>query len=104
MSSFATTPASSTLPESIHKAQAPSSPPTSRMTTRLMRGITRKMTILDLSAIKISKPYTLKQAFKDLNWTQAIDLEIATLHRNHTWDLIEQLSDVNIKVVSGCTS
>jgi histone deacetylase 1/2 len=66
------------------------------MTIRLMRGITKKKTILDLSAIKISKPYTLKQALKDPNWTQAIDIEIIAFHRNHTWDLVKQPSDVNI--------
>jgi hypothetical protein len=54
------------------------------MTTRLMHGITKKKTILYLSATKILEPYTLNQALKDPNWTQAIDLEIAALHGNHT--------------------
>jgi hypothetical protein len=40
MSSFGTTPTSSTLPESFHAASTSSSPPAPRMTTRLMRCIT----------------------------------------------------------------
>ncbi|RVW12197.1 Retrovirus-related Pol polyprotein from transposon RE1 [Vitis vinifera] len=44
----------------------------------------------------ISEPYTLKQALKDPNWIQAMDLEIAALHRNQTWDLVEQPSEVNL--------
>ncbi|RVX22902.1 Retrovirus-related Pol polyprotein from transposon RE1 [Vitis vinifera] len=67
-----------------------------RMTTRSMRGITKKKTILDLSAIKVSEPSTLKQAFKDPNWTKAMEMEIAALHRNHTWDLVEQPPNVNV--------
>ena len=61
-----------------------------------MHGITKKKTILDLSAIKVSEPSTLKQAFKDPNWTKAMEMEIAALHRNHTWDLVEQPPDVNV--------
>nr|CAN82452.1 hypothetical protein VITISV_003326 [Vitis vinifera] len=68
-----------------------------RMTTRSMRGITKKKTILDLFAIKVSEPSTtLKQAFKDPNWTKAMEMEIAALHRNPTWDLVEQPPDVNV--------
>ncbi|RVX04050.1 Retrovirus-related Pol polyprotein from transposon TNT 1-94 [Vitis vinifera] len=96
VSSPTVTPASSTLPEAIHEDQPPSPSPAPRMTTRLMRGITKKKTILDLSAVKISEPYTLKQALKDPNWIQAMDLEIAALHRNQTWDLVEQPSEVNL--------
>ncbi|RVW97735.1 Retrovirus-related Pol polyprotein from transposon RE1 [Vitis vinifera] len=96
VSSPIVTPASSTLPEAIHEDQPPSPSPAPRMTTRLMRGITKKKTILDLSAVKISEPYTLKQALKDPNWIQAMDLEIAALHRNQTWDLVEQPSEVNL--------
>jgi len=84
LSSSTTTPVSHSLPESIHKDQAPCSTPAPRMTTRLMHGITKKKTILDLSVTKISEPYTLNQALKDPNWTQAMDLEIAALHGNHT--------------------
>ena len=54
------------------------------MITRLMSGITKKKVILDLTAMKITKPYTLSQALKDPYWIQAMDQEIATLHRNHT--------------------
>ncbi|RVX16039.1 Retrovirus-related Pol polyprotein from transposon RE1 [Vitis vinifera] len=50
MSSPTVTPASSTIPEAIHEDQPPSPSPAPRMTTRLMRGITKKKTILDLSA------------------------------------------------------
>ena len=96
MSSFGTTPASITLPESFYAASTSSSPPPLRMTTRLIRGITKKNTSFDLSTIKISEPYTLKQALKDPNWTQAMDLEIVALHRNHVWDLVEQPLAVNI--------
>ena len=96
MSSPTVTPASSTLPEAIHEDQPPSPSPAPRMTTRLMRGITKKKTIFYLSAVKISEPYTLKQALKDPNWIQAMDLEIAALHRNQTWDLVEQPSEVNL--------
>ncbi|RVW88458.1 Retrovirus-related Pol polyprotein from transposon RE2 [Vitis vinifera] len=96
VSSPTVTPASSTLPEAIHEDQPPSPSPAPRMTTRLMRGITKKKTILDLSAVKISEPYTLKQALKDPNWIQAMDLEIVALHRNQTWDLVEQPSEVNL--------
>ena len=96
VSSPTVTPASSTLPEAIHEDQPPSPSPAPRMTTRLMRGITKKKTILDLSAVKISEPYTLKQALKDPNWIQAMDLEIAALHRNQTWDLVEQPPEVNL--------
>ncbi|KAL5563671.1 hypothetical protein UlMin_033418 [Ulmus minor] len=96
VSSPTVTPASGTLHEAIHEDQPPSPSPAPCMTTRLMRGITKKKTILDLSAVKISEPYTLKQALKDPNWIQAMDLEIAALHRNQTWDLVEQPSDVNL--------
>ncbi|RVW83707.1 Retrovirus-related Pol polyprotein from transposon RE1 [Vitis vinifera] len=96
VSSPTVTPASSTLPEAIHEDQPPSPSSVPRMTTRLMRGITKKKTIFDLSAVKISEPYTLKQALKDPNWIQAMDLEIAALHRNQTWDLVEQPSEVNL--------
>ena len=96
VSSPTVTPASSTLPEAIHEDQPPSPSPAPRMTTRLMQGITKKKTIFDLSAVKISEPYTLKQALKDPNWIQAMDLEIVALHRNQTWDLVEQPSEVNL--------
>ncbi|RVW27268.1 Retrovirus-related Pol polyprotein from transposon TNT 1-94 [Vitis vinifera] len=56
----------------------------------------QEKTILDLSAIKVSEPSTLKQAFKDPNWTKAMEMEIAALHRNHTWDLVEQPPNVNV--------
>ncbi|KAJ9695793.1 hypothetical protein PVL29_010991 [Vitis rotundifolia] len=79
-------------PESVPAPQVPAP----RMTTRFMHGITKKKTILDLSAIKVSEPSTLKQAFKDPNWTKAIEMEIAALHRNHTWDLVEKPPDVNV--------
>jgi histone deacetylase 1/2 len=61
-----------------------------------MHGITKKKTIFDLSTTKISEPHTLSQALKDSNWTQAMDLEIAALHKNHTWDLVDQPAVVNI--------
>ena len=67
VSSPVVTPASSTLPEAIHEAQTPSPPPAPRIKTRLMRCITKKKTILDLSTVKISELYTLKQALKDPN-------------------------------------
>jgi len=60
-----------------------------RMTTRLMRGITKKKPIFDLSAVKVSEPSILKQALNDPNWIQAMDLEMAALHRNQTWDLVQ---------------
>ena len=66
------------------------------MTTRSMHGITKKKTILNLSTIKVSKPSTLKQAFKDPNWTKAMEMEIVALHRNHIWDLVEQPPNVNV--------
>jgi histone deacetylase 1/2 len=66
------------------------------MTTRLMRGITKKKPIFDLSAVKVSEPSTLKQALTDPNWTHAMDLEMAALHRNQTWDLVQQPLDVNV--------
>ncbi|KAL6332845.1 hypothetical protein AAG906_015111 [Vitis piasezkii] len=97
VSSPTVTPASSTLLEAIHKVQPPSSSPAPRMTTRLMRGITRKKAIFDLSAVKISEPYTLKQALKDPNWIQAMDLEIAALHRNQTWDLVKWVYKLKYK-------
>jgi hypothetical protein len=43
------------------------------MITRLMSGITKKKVILDLTAMKITKPYTLSQALKDPYWIQAMD-------------------------------
>jgi len=58
------------------------------MTTRLMHGITKKKPIFDLFVVKISEPSTLKQALNYPNWTQAMDLEMAALHRNQTWDLV----------------
>ena len=61
-----------------------------------MHGITKKKIILDLFSIKVSEPSTLKQAFKDPNWTKAMEMEIAALHRNHTWDLVEQPPNVNV--------
>ncbi|RVW85368.1 Retrovirus-related Pol polyprotein from transposon RE1 [Vitis vinifera] len=30
------------------------------------------------------------KAFKDPNWTKAMEMEIVALHRNHIWDLVEQ--------------
>ncbi|RVW86789.1 Retrovirus-related Pol polyprotein from transposon RE1 [Vitis vinifera] len=69
VSSPTVTSASSTLPEDIHEDQPPSPSPAPRMTTRLMRG---------------SK------------LIQAMDLEIVALHRNQTWDLVEQPSEVNL--------
>jgi histone deacetylase 1/2 len=61
-----------------------------------MHSITKKKTILDLSATKILEPYTLSQVLKYSNWTQAMDLEITALHKNHTWDLVDQPAAVNI--------
>ncbi|RVW44406.1 Retrovirus-related Pol polyprotein from transposon RE1 [Vitis vinifera] len=81
-------------PKSVPEPQVTALAP--RMTTRSMRGITKKKTILDLSAIKVSEPSTLKQAFKDPNWTKAMEMEITALHRNHTWDLVEQPPNVNV--------
>ncbi|RVW65725.1 Retrovirus-related Pol polyprotein from transposon RE1 [Vitis vinifera] len=87
-------PAIDLSPKSVPEPQITALAP--RMTTRSMRGITKKKTILDLSAIKVSEPSTLKQAFKDPNWTKAMEMEIAALHRNHTWDLVEQPPNVNV--------
>ena len=81
-------------PKSVPEPQVTALAP--RMTTRSMRGITKKRTILDLSAIKVSEPSTLKQAFKDPNWTKAMEMEIDALHRNHTWDLAEKPPNVNV--------
>jgi len=53
-----------------------------------MHGITKKKPIFDLFVVKISEPSTLKQALNYPNWTQAMDLEMAALHRNQTWDLV----------------
>jgi histone deacetylase 1/2 len=61
-----------------------------------MRGITKKKPIFDLSAVKVSEPTTLKQALTDPHWTHAMDLEMAALHRNQTWDLVHQPSDVTV--------
>ena len=72
------------------------SSPIPRMTTRLMRGITRKKPIFDLSVVKVSEPSTLKQALTNPHWTKAMDLEMVALHHNHTWDLVPQPLDVNI--------
>jgi hypothetical protein len=96
LSESATSPISHSSPKSIHNDQTPESNPVPRMTTRLMRGITKKKVILDLIVVKISEPYTLNQALKDPHWTNAMDQDIAALHRNHTWDLVAKPSDVNI--------
>ena len=80
-------------PESVPESQVIA--PAPRM-TRSMCGITKKKTILNLSTIKVSEPSTLKQAFKNPNWTKAMEMEIVALHRNHTWDLVEQPPDVNV--------
>ena len=66
------------------------------MTTRFMRGITKKKSIFDLSSVKTSEPTTHKQAFKDPNWTKAMQLEIAALYHNNTWDLVEPPVDVSV--------
>ncbi|RVW60938.1 Retrovirus-related Pol polyprotein from transposon RE1 [Vitis vinifera] len=87
-------PATDLPPKSVPEPQVTALAP--RITTRSMRGITKKKTILDLSAIKVLEPSTLKQAFKDPNWTKAMEMEIAALHRNHTWDLVEQPPNVNV--------
>ena len=71
-------PAIDLSPKSVPEPQITALAP--RMTTRSMRGITKKKTILDLSTIKVSEPSTLKQAFKDPNWTKAMEMEIAALH------------------------
>ncbi|RVX09816.1 putative mitochondrial protein [Vitis vinifera] len=63
-------PATDLPPESVPEPQVIA--PALRMTTRSMK------------------------AFKDPNWTKAMEMEIATLHRNHTWDLVEQPPDVNV--------
>jgi hypothetical protein len=80
LSESATSPISSSSPESIHTDKTPESSPAPYMITRLMSGITKKKVILDLTAVKITEPYTLSQALKDPYWTQAMDQEIATLH------------------------
>ena len=95
-SSSELTPDSSILPELCPATPPSSSSPVPHMTTRLMRGITKKKPIFDLSTVKVSEPSTLKQALTDPNWTQAMDLEIAALHRNQTWDLVQQPSDANV--------
>jgi len=87
---------SSILPELFHTTPPSSSFPVPCMTTRLMRGITKKKSIFDLSAVKVSEPTTLKQALIDPHWTHAMDLEMAALHHNKTWDLVQQPSDVNV--------
>jgi len=61
-----------------------------------MHSITKKKIIFDLSTTKILEPHSLSQALKDSNWTQAMDLEIAALHKNHTWDLVDPPAAVNI--------
>jgi len=66
-----------------------SSSPIPHMTTRLMHGITKKRSIFDLSTVKVSEPSTFKQALNDPNWIQAMDLKMAALHRNQTWDLVQ---------------
>jgi histone deacetylase 1/2 len=84
LSESATSPISHSSPESIHNDQTLESSPVSRMTTRLMSGITKKKIILDLTTAKVSEPYTFSQALKDPYWTQTMDQDIAALHRNHT--------------------
>ena len=61
-----------------------------------MHGITKTKPIFDLSATKLLEPSSLSQALKDSNWIQAMDIEIAALHKNHTWDLVDQPADINI--------
>jgi histone deacetylase 1/2 len=96
MSGSTSTPVSHSGLASIPEDRDTCSAPAPRMTTRLMHGITKKKTIFDLSATKISTPSTLSRALKDSNWNQAMDLEIAALHKNHTWDLVDQPAVVNI--------
>ncbi|RVW90852.1 Retrovirus-related Pol polyprotein from transposon RE1 [Vitis vinifera] len=66
------------------------------VTTRSMSGITKRKHIFNLAAFKISEPTTLKQAIKDPNWAEAMQTEIAALHKNQTWDLVDPPKDVNI--------
>ncbi|RVW43508.1 Retrovirus-related Pol polyprotein from transposon RE1 [Vitis vinifera] len=70
--------------------------PPPRVTTRSMSGITKRKHIFNLAAFKISEPTTLKQAIKDPNWAEAMQTEIAALHKNQTWDLVDRPKDVNI--------
>ncbi|RVW34641.1 Retrovirus-related Pol polyprotein from transposon RE1 [Vitis vinifera] len=70
--------------------------PPPRVTTRSMSGITKRKPIFNLAASKISEPTTLKQAIKDPNWAEAMQTEIAALHKNQTWDLVDPPKDVNI--------
>ncbi|RVW98057.1 Retrovirus-related Pol polyprotein from transposon TNT 1-94 [Vitis vinifera] len=70
--------------------------PPPRVTTRSMSGITKRKHIFNLAAFKISEPTTLKQAIKDPNWAEAMQTEIAALHKNQTWDLVDPPKDVNI--------
>ena len=68
------------LPYQIQGPQAP----TQQITTRAMRGITKKKQIFDLAAFKTSQPSSFKQALKDPNWTQAMKTELDVLHKNKT--------------------
>ncbi|KAL6327702.1 hypothetical protein AAG906_022764 [Vitis piasezkii] len=63
--------------------------PPPRVTTRSMSGITKRKHIFNLAAFKISEPTTLKQAIKDPNWAEAMQTEIAALHKNQTQDLVD---------------
>jgi hypothetical protein len=58
---------SSILPELFHATSPSSSSLVPRITTRLMRGITKKKPIFYLSVVKVSEPSTLKQALTDVN-------------------------------------
>ncbi|RVX04841.1 Retrovirus-related Pol polyprotein from transposon RE1 [Vitis vinifera] len=80
-----------TLPAQQHVVVPPP-----RVTTRSMSGITKRKHIFNLAAFKISEPTTLKQAIKDPNWAEAMQTEIAALHKNQTWDLVDPPKDVNI--------
>ncbi|KAL5580162.1 hypothetical protein UlMin_012604 [Ulmus minor] len=67
---------------------------TRKMVTRSQNGIVKKKQLF--LATRQQEPTTVKQAMKDSCWVAAMQKEIEALQRNHTWDLVDPPSDVNI--------
>ena len=49
-----------------------------------------------LLSFSIIEPKSYSQALKHSGWKEAMELELAALHKNHTWDLVPRPSNVNV--------
>ncbi|KAL5563802.1 hypothetical protein UlMin_033549 [Ulmus minor] len=82
------------IPQLVQPVLPSSVAATRKMVTRSQNGIVKKKQLF--LATRQQEPTTVKQAMKDSCWVAAMQKEIEALQRNHTWDLVDPPSDVNI--------